>query len=139
MLDHGFKVRRLMLDSCISEVCVFNRTVSKVDAFVCREGKRQNLCGARTAAELVDCLAKPRKIIILVKAGQAVDDFIEILVNWLSTCINLVKIFLSENTLISQSLMWIYYLEVVSINNSLWPFFGHLVLLSHFLCLATLY
>ncbi|KAL5967936.1 6-phosphogluconate dehydrogenase decarboxylating [Taenia solium] len=68
MLDHGFKV------------CVFNRTVSKVDAFVCREGKRQNLCGARTAAELVDCLAKPRKIIILVKAGQAVDDFIEILI-----------------------------------------------------------
>ncbi|CDS40863.1 6 phosphogluconate dehydrogenase [Echinococcus multilocularis] len=68
MLDHGFKV------------CVFNRTVSKVDEFVCRESKRKNLCGARTAAELVTSLVKPRKIIILVKAGQAVDDFIEILI-----------------------------------------------------------
>lgn len=67
-------------------MCVFNRTVSKVEEFVKREKTRTNLCGAKTAAEFVSCLAKPRKIMLLVKAGQAVDDFIEILVR----CDNLI-------------------------------------------------
>ncbi|KAM7540258.1 hypothetical protein Aperf_G00000035332 [Anoplocephala perfoliata] len=65
MLDHGFKV------------CVHNRTVATMEKFVQKEKSRKNLCGAKTPEELVACLAKPRKIILLVKAGEAVDIFIE--------------------------------------------------------------
>lgn len=68
MLDHGFKV------------CVHNRTVATVDKFIEQEKSRKNLCGAKSLEEFVACLAKPRKIMLLVKAGQAVDAFIEKLV-----------------------------------------------------------
>jgi 6-phosphogluconate dehydrogenase len=60
-------------------VAVFNRTTSKVTDFVEGRAKGKNIIGAYSLQELVDSLAKPRKIMMLVKAGKAVDDFIEAL------------------------------------------------------------
>ena len=57
-------------------VAVYNRTAAKVDAFVNGRGKGKKFIGARTPAELVSSLARPRKVMILVKAGKAVDDVI---------------------------------------------------------------
>jgi 6-phosphogluconate dehydrogenase len=58
-------------------VAVFNRTVSKVDAFVNGRGKGKNFIGTRSIEDLCRSLKRPRKVMMLVKAGQAVDDFIE--------------------------------------------------------------
>nr|XP_045243503.1 6-phosphogluconate dehydrogenase, decarboxylating isoform X2 [Macaca fascicularis] len=73
MNDHGFVV------------CAFNRTVSKVDDFLANEAKGTKVVGAQSLKEMVSKLKKPRRIILLVKAGQAVDDFIEKLVPLLDT------------------------------------------------------
>ena len=61
-------------------VAVFNRTVSKVDDFVNGRGKGRNFIGAHSLKELVNSLERPRKVMMLVKAGSAVDDFIEQLI-----------------------------------------------------------
>lgn len=58
-------------------VAVYNRTVSKVDDFVNGRGKGKNFIGAHSIAELCQSLERPRKVMMLVKAGSAVDDFIE--------------------------------------------------------------
>lgn len=58
-------------------VAVFNRTVAKVDAFVNGRGKDKNFIGCHSIEELCTSLERPRKVMMLVKAGQAVDDFIE--------------------------------------------------------------
>lgn len=60
-------------------VAVFNRTTSKVSDFVEGRAKGKNIIGTYSLQELADNLAKPRKIMMLVKAGKAVDDFIEAL------------------------------------------------------------
>ena len=65
MDDHGFTV------------CAFNRTVSKVDDFLANEAKGTKIIGAHSIEELMGCLKKPRRVVLLVKAGSAVDDFIE--------------------------------------------------------------
>jgi len=59
-------------------VAVFNRTVEKVDAFMSGRGAGKNFIGARSIKELVASLEKPRKVMLLVKAGKPVDDFIEL-------------------------------------------------------------
>jgi 6-phosphogluconate dehydrogenase len=59
---------------------VFNRTVDKVDAFVNGRGKGKNFIGAHSLQELVASLERPRKVMMLVKAGKPVDDFIEQLI-----------------------------------------------------------
>ena len=61
-------------------VAVFNRTVEKVDNFVNGRAKGKNIIGCHSIQELVDNLERPRKVLLLVKAGQAVDDFIEKLI-----------------------------------------------------------
>ncbi|MGD9201771.1 MAG: decarboxylating NADP(+)-dependent phosphogluconate dehydrogenase [Chitinispirillia bacterium] len=61
-------------------VAVFNRTVEKVDKFIRGRGKGKNFIGAHSVEELVKSLKRPRKVMMLVKAGQAVDDFIELLI-----------------------------------------------------------
>jgi 6-phosphogluconate dehydrogenase len=60
-------------------VACFNRTVSKVDDFINGRAKGKNIIGCHSIEQLVESLAKPRKIMLMVKAGQAVDDFIELL------------------------------------------------------------
>ena len=57
-------------------VACFNRTVEKVDAFVNGRGQGKNLIGCRSIAELVAALARPRKIMMMVRAGRPVDDLI---------------------------------------------------------------
>ncbi|MBM3336020.1 NADP-dependent phosphogluconate dehydrogenase, partial [Candidatus Sumerlaeota bacterium] len=57
-------------------VACFNRTVSKVDDFVAGRGKGRNIIGCHSIEELCANLKKPRKVMLMVKAGQAVDDFI---------------------------------------------------------------
>lgn len=64
-------------------VAVFNRTVEKVDKFVNGRGKGKNFIGAHSIEELCKSLKRPRKVMMLVKAGQAVDDFIEQLIPYL--------------------------------------------------------
>ena len=61
-------------------VAVFNRTVEKVDAFVEGRGKDKNFIPAHSLDELVLSLSKPRKVMMLVKAGKPVDAFIEKLI-----------------------------------------------------------
>lgn len=55
----------------------FNRTVSKVDDFINGRAKGKKIIGCHSIEELAANLKKPRKIMLMVKAGQAVDDFIE--------------------------------------------------------------
>ncbi|EEC12854.1 6-phosphogluconate dehydrogenase, putative, partial [Ixodes scapularis] len=57
-------------------VCAFNRTTEKVDEFLKKEAKGTKVIGAHSLEELVSKLKTPRRIVLLVKAGQAVDDFI---------------------------------------------------------------
>ena len=64
-------------------VAVFNRTVEKVDNFVEGRAKGKNIIGTRSIRELVDSLKKPRKIMLMVKAGKPVDDFIDMLIPYL--------------------------------------------------------
>ncbi len=57
-------------------VAVFNRTVSKVDDFVAGRAVGKKIIGVHSVKELVKALAKPRRVMLMVKAGSAVDDFI---------------------------------------------------------------
>ncbi|THD23086.1 6-phosphogluconate dehydrogenase decarboxylating [Fasciola hepatica] len=68
MNDHGFTV------------AVFNRTVSKVDDFLANEAKETKVIGTRSLEEFVIKLKKPRVAMLLVKAGDAVESFINKLV-----------------------------------------------------------
>jgi 6-phosphogluconate dehydrogenase len=58
-------------------VACYNRTVSKVDDFINGRAKGKNIIGCRSIEELAANLKKPRKIMIMVKAGKPVDDFID--------------------------------------------------------------
>ena len=65
MNDHGFKV------------AVFNRTVSKVDDFLANEAKGTQVVGAHSVEELAALLKRPRRIMLMVKAGDTVDQMID--------------------------------------------------------------
>jgi 6-phosphogluconate dehydrogenase len=65
MTDHGFKV------------AVFNRTTSKVDEFLADEAKGTPIEGAHSIAELCSKLKRPRRVMIMVKAGEVVDQTID--------------------------------------------------------------
>ena len=64
MNDHGFKV------------AVFNRTVSKVDDFVNNEAKGTEVVGAHSIEEFISLLKRPRRVMMMVKAGDTVDQMI---------------------------------------------------------------
>jgi 6-phosphogluconate dehydrogenase len=68
MADHGYRV------------AVFNRTTSKVDDFINGPAKEKNIIGTHSMEELVAVLDKPRKVMLMVKAGEVVDRFIDMLV-----------------------------------------------------------
>ena len=66
MNDHGYSV------------AVFNRTTSKVDEFLADAAKgRSTIIGTHSLEELVASLSIPRKVMLMVKAGDVVDQFIE--------------------------------------------------------------
>ncbi len=67
MNDHGFKV------------VAFNRTTSKVDEFLQGAAKGTNIIGAYSLEDLANKLEKPRKVMLMVRAGEVVDQFIEAL------------------------------------------------------------
>ncbi len=58
-------------------VACFNRTVSKVDNFINGRAGGKNIIGCHSIEELAASLKKPRKVMLMVKAGRAVDDFID--------------------------------------------------------------
>lgn len=74
----------LNMESKGFQVSVFNRTVEKVDNFINGRGKGKNIIGTHSLEELVNSLESPRKVMLMVKAGNAVDDFIEKLIPLLS-------------------------------------------------------
>jgi 6-phosphogluconate dehydrogenase len=65
MNDHGYKV------------AVFNRTVSKVDEFIANEAKGTEVVGAHSLEEMCGMLKLPRRVMIMVKAGEVVDHTID--------------------------------------------------------------
>ncbi|MBQ8113381.1 MAG: NADP-dependent phosphogluconate dehydrogenase, partial [Kiritimatiellae bacterium] len=65
-------------------VACYNRTVEKVDAFTSGRAKGKNIIGCHSVEELVESLAAPRKVFLMVKAGAAVDAMIEQLIPLLS-------------------------------------------------------
>jgi 6-phosphogluconate dehydrogenase len=65
MNDHGYKV------------AVFNRTTSKVDDFLANEAKGTQVVGAHSIAELIQVLKRPRRVMLMVKAGETVDQMID--------------------------------------------------------------
>ncbi|MBI4661440.1 MAG: decarboxylating NADP(+)-dependent phosphogluconate dehydrogenase [Verrucomicrobia bacterium] len=65
MNDHGYTV------------VAYNRTVSKVDDFLNKEAKGTKVIGAHSIPEMVSLLKRPRRVMLMVKAGAAVDEFIE--------------------------------------------------------------
>eukprot|EP01098_Paradermamoeba_levis_P000075 TRINITY_DN1007_c0_g2_i1.p1 TRINITY_DN1007_c0_g2~~TRINITY_DN1007_c0_g2_i1.p1 ORF type:complete len:306 (+),score=105.51 TRINITY_DN1007_c0_g2_i1:136-1053(+) len=68
MNDHGFVV------------CAYNRTVEKVDNFLANEAKGTKIIGAKSIEDLVACLKKPRRIMLMVMAGAPVDQLIHQLI-----------------------------------------------------------
>ncbi len=72
MNDHGFKV------------CVFNRTTSKVDEFLADEAKGTEVEGAHSIEEMCSKLKSPKRVMIMVKAGDVVDKTIDSIVPFLS-------------------------------------------------------
>src|SRR5580698_4972086 len=64
MNDHGYRV------------AVFNRTVSKVDDFIAHEAAGTQVMGVHSVEELAQVLKKPRRVMLMVKAGDTVDEMI---------------------------------------------------------------
>jgi len=71
MADHGFTV------------AVYNRTLEKVTSFINGRGKDKNIIETYSIEELVSKLKSPRKIMLMVKAGKPIDDFIELLIPYM--------------------------------------------------------
>ncbi len=69
----------LNMESKGFRVSVFNRSAKKVDDFLAGRAKGKNITGTHTIEEFVDSLARPRKVMLMIKAGTAVDDMIETL------------------------------------------------------------
>ena len=73
----------LNMESRGFSVAVYNRTVAKVDRFVNGRAKGKNIIGTHSVEELVNSLERPRKVMLMVKAGAPVDAFIEQLLPYL--------------------------------------------------------
>jgi 6-phosphogluconate dehydrogenase len=73
MNDHGYKV------------AVFNRTVSKVDEFIAHEAKGTSVAGAHSVKEFIAMLKRPRRVMLMVKAGASVDQTMETVLPYLES------------------------------------------------------
>src|SRR6056297_897952 len=71
MSDHGVKVS------------VYNRSTEKVDAFIAGSGARENILGCHSLQELVSSLEAPRRVMLMIRAGAAVDATIDALLEYL--------------------------------------------------------
>ncbi len=60
-------------------VAIYNRTIEKVDKFINGRGKGKNIIPSHSIKEFISNLKRPRKVMLMVKAGKPVDDFIELL------------------------------------------------------------
>ena len=69
--DHGFRV------------AVFNRTTAKIERFLANEAQSAAIVGAYSVEEFVKTLKRPRKVILMIQAGAAVDKLIDQLMPWL--------------------------------------------------------
>src|SRR5512136_2028904 len=67
MNDHGYTV------------AVYNRTISKVDEFLNGPAQGTRVVGAHSVEELAEAMKRPRKVMLMVKAGKPVGDFIDLL------------------------------------------------------------
>lgn len=70
----------LNMESKGFHVTAYNRTVDKVERFVNGRAKGKNIYGASSIEDLINSLKSPRKVMLMVKAGKPVDDFIELLI-----------------------------------------------------------
>ena len=61
-------------------VSVYNRTADKVKNFIEGRAKGKNIVGTYSLNELISTLKKPRKVMMMIKAGSAVDDMIDALI-----------------------------------------------------------
>ena len=68
MNDHGFTV------------AAYNRTVSKVDDFLNGPAKGTKVIGTHSLEEFIKTLKRPRRVMLMVKAGEPVDEFIDLCV-----------------------------------------------------------
>jgi 6-phosphogluconate dehydrogenase len=71
MNDHGYTV------------AVYNRTVSKVDDFLAGPARGTRVIGTHSLEEFIDKLKRPRRVMLMVKAGDPVDEFIDLCVPFL--------------------------------------------------------
>jgi 6-phosphogluconate dehydrogenase len=69
----------LNMESKGFRVSVFNRSASKVDTFISGRASGKNIIGMHSIDEFVDSLSRPRKIMLMIKAGNAVDEMINTL------------------------------------------------------------
>jgi 6-phosphogluconate dehydrogenase len=67
----------LNLESKGFKTAVYNRTMSKIDEFLKGRGAGKKITGCYNPADFAGALTRPRKAMIMVKAGQAVDETIE--------------------------------------------------------------
>src|SRR5215510_13542044 len=74
----------LNIESRGNTIAVFNRTTSKVDELIAGRAKGKKFIGCHSLEELVKAVKPPRRIMIMIKAGAAVDDQIEQLIPLLS-------------------------------------------------------
>ena len=70
----------LNMESKGFRVAVFNRTTTKIEKFINGRGKGKNIIGTYSIKELVKSISKPRKIMIMIKAGNPIDAFIEAII-----------------------------------------------------------
>ena len=96
MSDHGIKV------------AVFNRTLSRIAEFLNAEAKGSNVIGANSIEEMVSLLKRPRRVMLMVKAGDAVDATIEQLLPYLEAGDIIID---GGNTLFSDTQRRLEYVE----------------------------
>lgn len=73
----------LNMESKGFHVTAYNRTLDKVERFINGRAKGKNIYGATSIEDLIRSLKRPRKVMLMVKAGKPVDDFIELLLPYL--------------------------------------------------------
>lgn len=96
MDDHGYTV------------AAFNRTMKKVDDFLMNEAQSTKVIGTHSIEEMVSKLKRPRRVMLMVKAGEAVDQTIEQLLPYLEAGDIIID---GGNTLFTDTIRRVEYIE----------------------------